>query len=65
MLSMASRDAFDGFTFNAASSTKDIPVVVAVLISPSFKESPSPIRNRDFSSTKTTDLYIGLFHHHI
>ena len=38
MISMASRDAFGGFTF-AAFSAKNIPVVVAVMISLSLIES--------------------------
>ena len=38
MISIASRDAFGGFTF-AAVSAKNIPVGVAVMISPSLIES--------------------------
>ena len=38
MISMESRDAFGGFTF-AAFSANNIPVVVAVMISPSLIES--------------------------
>ena len=38
MMSMASRDAFGGFTF-VAFSAKNIPVVVTVMISPSLIES--------------------------
>ena len=38
MISMVSRDAFRGFTF-AAFSAKNIPVVVAVVLSPSLIES--------------------------
>ena len=38
MISMASRDAFGSLTF-AAFSAKNIPVVVAVIISPSLIES--------------------------
>ena len=38
MISIASREAFGGFTF-AAFSAKNIPVVVAVMIRPSLIES--------------------------
>lgn len=48
MTAMASRDAFDGFTFAALFSPPKIPVLVAVMTSPSLIESSKlffPIKN--------------------
>ena len=49
---MASRDAFSGLTFAAFFSTKKIPVVAAVMISPSLIEYA-------FYPVKTTNLCIA------
>ena len=51
MISMASRDVFGGYTC-AAFSTKNIPVVVAVMISPSLIE----FLMNAFSQIKATRL---------
>ena len=48
MISMASKDTFDGFTF-AAFTVKNIPVIVAVIISPSLIESSTFFTNQSYS----------------
>ena len=55
MISIASRDAFDGFTF-AAFSAKNIPVVVVVMIVPSLIKSPM-----FFFPVRTTHLLYRVF----
>ena len=51
---MAYRDTFDGFIF-APFSTKNVPVVVALMIKPSLIESSM------FFPAKTTYLCTGFF----